>query len=132
MNDEEFELQKKRIQVLTERWVKPLGMNWGRIHFVYHRDSGDFQEQREKYCDTSKDGSGRGLAFCTSDWRYAESTIQFNLLVVAGEDDDALEEFYVHHEERVATTLAKAFVWLRDALLEKREQPAISSEVPTC
>lgn len=143
MNDEDFEHQKKRIQTLTERWVKPLGMNWGRLHIVYERDSGVFQELRQKFCDTSHDRGGRGLAFCTSDWRYAESTIYWNMFMVFGLDDDELEEFYVHelmhvflsemredgisHEERVATSLAKAFIWFRDSLIEQGavEPPAV-------
>lgn len=148
MNDEEFERQKKRIQTLTERWLKPLGMNWGRLHIVYERDSGRFEEERAKYGRADERGTGTCLAFCRTDWRYAESTIVFNILCVVDLDDDELDEAYVHelmhvflnemreegidHEERVATSLAKAFVWLRDALTEQPEQSAISSEVPTC
>lgn len=148
MDDAEYEHQKARIQALIERWLKPLGLHWGRTTFIYERDSGEFQRLRDEHCGDNSGLDRPAVAFCTADWRYGQASIYFNMLVVAGEDDDVLEEYFVHelmhiflsemreegrdHEERVATTLAKAFLWLRDHLAEQQSDAPIPTEVTTC
>lgn len=123
MTDSEYEAQKARIQALIERWVKPLGLAWWKLNFEWERD-------RCKDDVTLGDGYSTHVAMrCYADWRYMEATIIVFLPSVAERRDDELEPLFVHelmhvflremrekgldHEERVATTLAKAFVWVR-------------------
>ena len=83
-----------------------------------------------------KPGSGKfisALASTTADWRYLEATIRFDLRQIAEYTDEQIERVFVHecchvllsetragrdvtapewldHEERVASTLANAFL----------------------
>jgi hypothetical protein len=122
--------------------VAALGLAWWDIEFAYER--GSFEVDGEKAPST--------VASCAANWRYGQAYIQFNMEQVAEQSDEKLERVFVHelmhiflnetrendddwldHEERVATTLTKAFLWLRDSLTQQTtEQPAISTEVPTC
>ena len=145
MNDQEFEAQTERIRVLAERWAKPLGLGWWHVRLKFERDSDEFAER------TKATGAATTLAVCTADWRYMEATITWNMRLVAAQDDDELERDVLHElmhvflkeisvddpnhrasEERVATTLAKAFIWIRD-FVQDGEPPAfkrLSEPVP--
>ena len=127
MNDTEFEEQKLRVQALSEKWLGPLGLKWWRIDFEYVRDGAEMW-------DPARDEIERGdsCAQARVRWEYGLATLKFNLPSVKEEDDDHLEHIFVHelmhiflnemredgiiHEEHVATTLAKAFIWLRESL----------------
>lgn len=128
MNDAEFEAQKGRLRELAQRWAKPLGLGWWEITHEYARDG--YEPPKEP-----ADGA-KSVAHCKPDWRYAHALIVWNMAAVADTEDEELEYIFVHelmhiflhemrwydhehgldHEERVATTLAKAFLWLRDEL----------------
>jgi hypothetical protein len=147
MDDAEFEKQKQRLAELTERWIKPIGLGWYWIDMAYARD--DYEPP-----NNGRGGKDHTLAHCSTDWRYASACITWNMPLVREQNDDHLEHAFVHelmhiflnemrwtasndddsidHEERVASTLTKAFLWLRDSLAEPSEQPAIPSEVSTC
>lgn len=147
MNDEEFERQKQRIHDLAERWVKPIGLGWYWIDMAFARD--DYEPPND-----GRGGKDHTIAHCSTDWRYGTACITWNMPLVLDEPDDKLEMIFVHelmhifvnemrwtatndtdsidHEERVTTTLAKAFLWLRDALTENHEQQPIPTEVTTC
>lgn len=137
MNDEEFEKQKARIQTLTERWVKPLGLGWWDIGVVYERDIFEVDGK------PAPDAVGK----CTANWRYAHACLTFNMPLVRQQTDEQLERIFLHelmhiflnearengddwldHEERVASTLTKAFLWLRDHLSEQMAEPIMSEE----
>lgn len=127
MNDAEFEAQKARIQALAEQWLPPLGLTWWNIALEYARDNYD-----------GRDGAQPTVAYCKADWRYVHARIVWNMPLVAEQDDAELERIFVHecmhiflhemrwaetrdtdsldHEERVATMLTKAFLWLRESL----------------
>jgi len=131
VTDEEFAQQKDRIRALADRWIGPLGLHWYKIDLAYARD--DYQPLG----DTSRENS---LAKCSTDWRYGTALITWNMPLVREQKDDDLEMAFVHelchiflnemrwtasndgdsldHEERVASTLTKAFLWLRDHLKE--------------
>jgi hypothetical protein len=132
MDDAEFERQKQRIRDLAQKWIGPLGLAWGTISMAYCRTRDEFDPS-----DAPSLSVDTTVAKCRTDWRYAQSTITWVLPNVAEQDDEKLELIFVHelmriflnemrwyeheghgidHEERVATTLAKAFLWLRDAL----------------
>lgn len=128
MTDAQFKAQRRRLKALIKRWHHRLGLAWWRVHYVYHRDSSEFA--------SSDDGLVHNAAAATTlaDWRYLEATISFNMQELAELDDEALEFVFVHelmhvlvaemradhegkrrhehvdHEERVCTTLARAFI----------------------
>ncbi len=130
MNDAEFEQQKARLIALIDRWIKPLGLAWWSIDIVYVRD-----DYKPPFATPQKTVS---LAYCEVDWRYYEATITWNMPEVLELSDWKLERGFVHelmhifihemrwtasndadaldHEERVASTLSKAFLWLREEL----------------
>ena len=128
MKTKGFKRQRRRVRRLADRWVKPLGLSWWRVDHLYY-------DRRKRF----KTKRGEVLFYVRADWRYAQAAIDVNLPLVAQMSDEELEEYYVHelshiflsemrpakgdgddHEERVATTLAKAFVWLRGAVEERK------------
>lgn len=134
MNDAEYEAQRERLHVLSERWVRAIGLGWWKVTLSYDRTGEDFADS------TKSSGGWRSTAAarCFADWRYAEATIIWNMPELEHVDDEALEGVFVHelmhvflnelrpvsevddeqhvpHEERVCTTLTKAFMWIRDA-----------------
>jgi hypothetical protein len=134
MNDEECERQKQRLRCLADKWVQSIGLGWWDIDMAYARD--DYE------APPAASSPDRSLAYCSADWRYGHACITWNLPMVRDTPDDKLERCFVHelmhiflsetretgddwlaHEERVASTLTKAFLWLRDALTDGTEQP---------
>ena len=133
MNDTEFEVQRQRLLALAEKWVGPLGLGWWLIDFEFARD--DYVAPGT----TARDDS---LAKCVAHWRYGQAYITWNMPLVAQQKDEYLERAFVHelshifvnemrwtagndadavdHEERVCSTLTKAFLWLRDSLIEEK------------
>jgi hypothetical protein len=133
MTDAEYEEQKGRIRKLVEEWVKPIGLGWWRIDFEYEREDKPCPEGATDSC----------VAECHVAWKYLQATITFYLPQVARLDDERLEYAFVHElmhvylnqmrpwmskewpqyefleaensarEERVATELGHAFVWLK-------------------
>lgn len=130
MNDAEYEAQKQRLRDLSHKWVEALGLGWWNIQLEYARDNYEPAE------GNTRNGE---LARCKTDWRYGHACITWNMLVLPGIDDEELELAFLHelmhiflnemrwartndsdsldHEERVASTLTKAFLWFRDSLL---------------
>lgn len=125
MNDKEYAAQKSRIEHLAEKWMQPLGLKWWHIKLVYNREA-----------DGDRDDGRCCVAYTTVDWHYLLGTITFNMQAVAEQSDGDLENQFVHecchilinemrmwgdhdkaikHEERVATTLASAFIWTKEA-----------------
>lgn len=122
MKDAEYEKQRDRIRALADKWLEPLGLlMWRRVHLAFS--------------DDVKAGSPECVGEARVSWEYQEATITFYLPNVVGLDDEDLEYAFVHecqhvlvhemrwqdadtdnirHEERVCTTLARAFVWVKD------------------
>lgn len=130
MKNRTFKKQRRRFERLSRQWLEPLGLCWWSVRHVYFDDREQFRVGND----------GETLMRCYSDWRYGYATIHVNTLYAACFDDAELERHYVHelchiflsemregdldHEERVATTLAKAFLWLRDfAATERKGAP---------
>ena len=146
MTDAEYETQRQRLLDLADKWIKPIGLGWYKIDHEYARD--DYEPPDHK--GTAKENS---LAHCHTDWRYGTACITWNMPVVKEQNDADLETAYVHelshiflhemrwtagneedsldHEERVASTLTKAFLWLRDSLVEAKDDEA-PAEVTRC
>jgi hypothetical protein len=135
MNDHEFETQKARLLALSEEWIRVIGLGWWRITHSCDRSGEDFADS------VRKEGGFRSqsVARCFPEWKYGIATIVWNMPELEHLDDEELERVFVHelmhiflhetrqsvdgdwldHEERVATTLAKGFLWLRDHVREQ-------------
>lgn len=128
MDDAEFLQQKQRIMAIAEQWVRPLGLGYWRVDLGYDRDGSDFADTMQTVGAFESGAAAR----CFPDWRYCIATVVFNMPRIAHLDDEELEGIVVHelmhiflhemrersgalgHEERVATSLAKGFIWIRD------------------
>jgi hypothetical protein len=111
---------KKLIVKYLDWWVQNTGLAYQKVKAVFV----DFWEGGMS-CD----------AMCESNWQYMDSMITFNLTHMQGLSKEQIEETVVHelmhiflnemradectegieHEERVASSLQKAFMWVRDA-----------------
>lgn len=121
MNDKEYNIQKKRVQKLINKWRRPIGMGWWRIEFAFTRE----RNADEYNC----------VAMTESRWQYRYAAITFYLPAVADNDDDFLENIVVHEfshvlissmaqaipeehqmEHEYATEcVAQAILWAREA-----------------
>ncbi len=144
MTDKEVKTQIARIQKLIDRWIRPLGLDWWRIHVHYERNP-----------SPDKDGSYVGLMRMETHWEYLVASITVFLPHMVDMKDQDLEiaflhelshilvaemrpakcdDDYVRHEERVVSTLAYAFYWSREATLkegkhaQKKEERGLSGE----
>lgn len=114
------EEQRARIRSLADKWLKPLGLLWWeRIEFSYFDNRHHFD----------RDSGNEALFITYADWRYLDALVEVNLALAAELGDERLELCFVHemmhihldelqvseeyhdHEERVATCLARAFLW---------------------
>lgn len=131
MNDAEYAAQVDRLKALAERWIHAIGLGWWRITNSYDRTGEDFHDS------VSRVGGFRTgtVARCFPEWRYGIATIVWNMPEVETQDDEQLELVFVHelmhiflhelrgnedgdhldHEDHVATTLSKGFIWARNA-----------------
>ena len=102
-------------------WTQWLGLNYGSVNLVFE--------------EFIKDASGPNVAgICETDWRYQETVITLALHKLRNLNQYQIEKAVVHelmhiflnemraegidHEERVATNLQKAFMWVRDGVKE--------------
>jgi hypothetical protein len=131
MTDAEYEAARQRILTLAEKWLGMLGLKWWAIDTVYDREGTDLTDA----C----------VAQVSCRWEYAHGSILWNMPLVAQQSDEDLERVFVHecmhfflhetragtrcdcefdirHEERVATMLQKAFLWVYQAAFEAGEQ----------
>lgn len=146
MIDEEYSALKDRIEALFDYWQARMGLKWWRIYRHYVRDASEFRVDEERRPDTA--------ACCHADWRYLDADVKFNMLRCRDLDDQELEYAVVHelshilvnetrgpelkaylgHEERVATTVAKAFIWTRDMTIAdegvRRETTELAGHQP--
>jgi len=130
MRDKERKRQEKRVRDLVKRWIGPMGLRWWKLDVVYYAD---YDECRQLFGKPG-DASLETVMSTYASWQYLEATIDVNLQRVAKMGNDELEMTVVHelahvlinemrevqgeegieHEERVATTLARAFLWTRE------------------
>jgi hypothetical protein len=82
VNDNDYNFQKKRLQALIKKWVKPAGFAWWRVDFIYsnatHPDNPDV------------------TAETVSNWRYSHASITYYMLKVSEQSDEELEHTFVH------------------------------------
>lgn len=129
MTDAEFAALKARVRALADKWIGPLGLKWWRVELDF--DRAGFERSEEM-----RAGNQFCLMRCYVMWQYLTATIEVNAPECAELTDERLEETFVHelahiflhemraigerregwldHEERVATQLGRAFIWLRE------------------
>ena len=125
MTDKEYRDLKKRLEKIIYDWHGALGLGWWNMEYLYNRDGKPpIYSEDTNYCT---------VMTCEAKWPYLKATIEINMPPLLGLDDETLEADLVHewmhvflnemsekndkdhkHEERVATQLAKAFIWTRD------------------
>ncbi|MGI6207108.1 MAG: hypothetical protein ACOYEW_02745 [Anaerolineae bacterium] len=125
MTAEERDTQRQRVERLARTWITALGLGYWNIRHAYYGE-----ENRDRFSRHE----GEALMTVQPDWRYLTATIDINLELVSQISDPELEMHYVHelahvfldemreqdpaHEERVATMLARAFIWLRNSCMQ--------------
>ncbi len=130
MKDREYAAQKRRVLRIIKWWRDELGLRWWHINW-------EFYDNADPQLFAMEDG-GRAFANAKVDWPYLDATIDLNMPRAEDYTDDELENALVHemchilvremrddrehaqsahplivHEERVCTTLASAFIWVR-------------------
>lgn len=124
---------KKLIREYYLWWTKWLGLRYCECNLIFSKDPGDFNYYN--------DGS-RSLMHCDADWRYQRFTISVNLPEATKLTECKLENAIVHelmhvflnemrepgldHEERVATMLQSAFMWVRDGIKQTPDGDGVS------
>lgn len=129
MTDKEYREQKKRCEALIAKWVAPLGLNWWELTYEWVRGTNDHGETN--YAPfTGKNSQYTCIMDISTDYYYKTARIRFFLETIMDYDD--IERYFVHElmhiflkplqakgkydeEELVATHLANAFVWARQA-----------------
>ena len=132
MSDAEYSALKKKLQRWSDQWRTCLGLRWWRITYVWDRDGTTTRRERPP-----QDRAAETAAFTEARWHYLDATIIYNMVAIAGMEDDERRERtvlhehchllvnelrdephtvsidYLHHEERVVSTLTHAFWWTR-------------------
>jgi len=117
---------KEKIKEIFEKWSYLLGLRWWEVALTFSKEKSDF----------NKDDGSRVLAKTWSDWRYMKATILINYREIKLLDLEEIEKIIVHelchvlvnemregdisHEERVVTTLTKAFLWTKNLEYEQK------------
>lgn len=115
---------KKFVKERFEWWTRWLGLQYGTIDL--------------SFVDVIDEDGWANLdqvGVCHSDWKYHESHITLSMRKLKDLDKEQIEKAIVHelmhvflnemreegidHEERVATSLQKAFMWVRDGVREE-------------
>lgn len=149
MKNKVYKAQRKRLLKLADEWVRPIGLGWWKVKLDFDREGVSFKDSMHE-----ENGFRSGSAArCFPDWRYSMATIIFNMPEIVHHSDNELEFVFVHelmhiflhemreganvrkqlpHEERVATALAKAFVWhkkqLQGSLVSRESDDDSNSE----
>jgi hypothetical protein len=116
---------KEKLDKYFRWWINRLGLRWWKIDLRWAN-----KKSESAFMDNN-DGTF-AMMECWADWKYMKADITVNLYELAkrNDSDEELEEMVVHelqhillnemrekgieHEERVAMTLQRAFLWVRD------------------
>lgn len=128
MRKRERKRQEKRVRKLVRRWTEPMGLLWWKLDVIYYAGYDECKQLFGK-----PDVTVETVMRTYASWQYLEATLEVNLQRVATMGDVELEYTVVHelahvllvemreakdpggrHEDRVATTLAKALRWTRN------------------
>lgn len=131
MKDKEFNEQKKRIKGLIKKWIRPLGLGWWELTYLYTRGVHNDEEPTTYRPFNGKNGAFTCIMQVTTDYYYKTATMEFFLETCMNYNDEQIERYFVHEcmhiflksmstkqkadeEELVATHLASAFIWVRE------------------
>lgn len=115
--------KQELIKAAFDKWIVRLGLAWWDIEIVYYDDPMEIIN-RFRQIETGE----MVPATVTAQWMYADAKISINLPTFEYIEDDKIERVVVHelvhilvnemreedicHEERVVSTLTKAFFWV--------------------
>lgn len=124
---------KKLVKKYLDKWIEPLGLGWWEIIVIYYNHLPK-TKQATGYDDP------RVAARCNADWRYGKAYLEVSMREFSNMDEHTAEVVIIHelthilvnemragnidHEERVVTTLTKAFMWTRCADLPTEVEDA--------
>lgn len=113
---------KERIRKAIDKWLKPLGLLWWEVTVTYYDNPGEIAQRFYQGDDSWV------VARVYADWRYGTIRLEINLSMFTDYDQEETERKIVHelvhamvnemqwdgidHEERVVSTLTKAFFWV--------------------
>jgi hypothetical protein len=122
MKRKAYKRHKRRAHRLFKQWIPVLGLGYWHIEIDWYDDTVEFAK-----------GENRTTAMrIDTDWHYCRARVSVCVPMIATLDDATLDWAVCHelchalvnelrepdgdrkHEERVATMLAKAFIWTRD------------------
>jgi hypothetical protein len=114
-------MKLREAKKLCNKWEYRLGLKWWDITFVFITD------KTEAYKTFGYDPDTIVMARSYPDWRYGTCTIYFNFPAMKSKEKwegekiiihelchvlvNEMREGHIDHEERVVTTLTKAFLW---------------------
>lgn len=127
MKDKEYQKQRARLQKRVPYWISLItALAPWRIHCVYCDTPTDMPQGDEP--STTYD---KVIAKVSSDWRYLDAIIHWNMETIKMMDDDELDrvithelshiivnemrEEHIHHEERVCTELGNSIYHMERA-----------------
>lgn len=142
MTDAEYEALKSKLERMALEWSERIGLGWWKLKFIWCREG------------INDPDLPHAAAATDVRWQYLEAKIRFDMPLLADkdhfEDDAALEMLVIHelthvlvnelrcgecqhdekkdvmhHEERVVTTVAKAFRWTYEA---GQHSPVVAEE----
>lgn len=138
MKDKEYRDQKKRIQKLIDKWVRPIGLGWWSLKYHWVRGEFDPTEPTPYAPFTGENNKYVYIMSVSTDYFYQTANLTFYLqTLLEYPDDEEVEKFFVHElmhiflkplqskqkageEELVATQLANAMIWSREAGEKKK------------
>lgn len=132
MTDAEYEATRARVLAVIDRWSGPMGVRWWQVTHEWER-----LHDSVEHAPASSSTAVRTAARTRVQWPYLRATIEWFLPALRDLSEDELEEVVVHefghilvnemrwveaeggdnilHEERVVSTLERAFRAVRDA-----------------
>jgi hypothetical protein len=99
MTDKDYQKAKKRVEKYIEKWRSPMGLDWWKIYFDWHRVY-------------HEDSQLIGAQTNMNRWQYREADIDFYLPHVVDIKDEEVEHLVVH--ELTHVLLSAISVNMRD------------------
>ena len=136
MDDKTYELQKKRVKNLFDKWQTPLGLGWWKITIVYSREKSRGEGTPSEH-NADIGGEWDVIFNVRTDFYYKIAVITAFLPVIEQLSDEDTERYFLHEcahilvcpmehkdresqEELVATTIADTILWVIDAVKKKQ------------
>lgn len=114
-------MKLKKLKQICNKWIYRLGLKWWEVELNFVID------KAEAYKMFGYDQESVVVARSFPDWRYMTCRIYFNFPAMKSKSEIEVEKIVIHelchalvnemreegleHEERVVTTLTKAFLW---------------------